>query len=92
LIGIANVKMGKRWEAQQVMDDLMERSKKVYIPPYTLAILCFALGENDQGFEWLDKAYEERDGLLCVLKIDPECDSVRSDTRFTALLKKMGLE
>ncbi|MBA7623130.1 Serine/threonine-protein kinase PknD [subsurface metagenome] len=91
-IGITYAKMGRREEALQLLDDLIKRSKEEYVSPLGVARFYFALGENDQGFEWLDKAYEERDGLLCVLKIDPECDSVRSDTRFTALLKKMGLE
>jgi len=91
-IGITYVQMGKRGEAQEVVDDLLKRSKEAYVSPYALAILCFALGENDQGFKWLDKAYEERDYWLSYLKIDPFLDSVRSDPRYKALLKKMGLE
>jgi len=91
-IGIAYVRMGNRGEAKEVLDGLMERSKEEYVSPYNIAIIYFALGENDKGFEWLDKGYEERDHWLCYLKIDPPFDSVRSDPRFIALLKKMGLE
>jgi len=91
-IGVTYALMGKKGEAQQVLDDLMERSKQEYVPSYALALLYFALEKNDQGFLWLDKAYVERDVWLRYLKIDPDFDSVRSDPRFTALLKKMGLE
>jgi hypothetical protein len=42
-------------------------------------------------FEWLDEAYKQRDRGLLWLKVDPLFDSLRSDPRFTALLKKIGL-
>jgi hypothetical protein len=51
-----------------------------------------ALGENNQGFRLLERAYEERDYLLSQIKVSPSFDSVRSDPRFKALLKKMNLE
>ena len=57
-----------------------------------MAILYFVLGEDDLGFQWLDKAYEEYDSRMRLLKIDPVFDRVRSDPRFEAILKKMGLE
>jgi len=92
LIGVTYAKMGKRDEAQQVLDDIMKRSKHEYISPYLLAVIYFSLGENDQGFEWLEKAYEERDPELIYLKIEPAFDSIRSNPRFIALLKKVGLD
>jgi tetratricopeptide (TPR) repeat protein len=91
-LGITYVRMGKRDEAQDLLEDLLVRSKKVRISPYTIAVVYFALGEKDQGFEWLEKAYEKHHGGLLYLKIDPAFDSVRSDERFKALLKKMNLE
>jgi len=68
------------------------RSKKESISLYTIATVYFALGEDDHGFEWLEKGYGKRSGWVCYLKIDPALDSVRSDPRFKALLKKMNLE
>jgi serine/threonine protein kinase/Tfp pilus assembly protein PilF len=90
--GLAYQRLGRKSAAQQVLDDLLERAKKSYVPPIALANLYFALGEADQGFQWLDKAYQEHDSTLLEIKVDPGFDSVRSDPRFTALLKKMGLE
>ena len=91
-IGITYVKMGKKKEAKKILDEMIERTQSGYVSPFHIALLKFAFGENDQGFEWLDKAYEEHDQSLFYLNIEPLFDSVRSDPRFTALLKKMGLE
>jgi tetratricopeptide (TPR) repeat protein len=91
-IGITYAKMGRREEAQQVLDDLIKRSKEEYVSPAGMARFYFALGENDQGFKWLDKAYEDLDSRLWNIKVNPAYDSVRSDPRFKAILEKMGLE
>jgi serine/threonine-protein kinase len=91
LIGTAYVRMGKIEEAQQVLDNLLERSKQVYVSPDIIAKFYFALGENDQGFKWLERAYEDRTRLT-DLRVSPAYDSVRSHPRFKALLKKMNLE
>ena len=91
-IGGVYALIGDTEEARRVLDDLLERSKHMYVSPYGLARSYFALGQNDQGFEWLDKAYEERDHWLCFLKVHPVTESVGSDPRFKAMLKKIGLD
>jgi TolB-like protein/DNA-binding winged helix-turn-helix (wHTH) protein len=49
-------------------------------------------GENDKAFAWLDKAYEEREGqAITLLKVDPSFNNLRTDPRFSALLRKIGL-
>ncbi len=50
------------------------------------------LGQKDQAFKWLEKAYEERDFWITFIKVAPYFDSLRSDPRFKILLKKMNLE
>jgi len=92
LFAIAYLKMGKKKEAQQVLDDMIERTKQEYVSPYHIALLCFTLGENDLGFEWLDRAYKERDHWLLYLNAEPMFDTVRPDPRFTKLIKKIGFE
>jgi serine/threonine protein kinase/tetratricopeptide (TPR) repeat protein len=91
-IGITYAQMGKRDKAREVLDELIKRSKQTYISPYLIGLFCFVMGENDHGFEWLDKAYEERDYWMCWLKIEPLFDSVRTDARFKTLLKKIGFD
>jgi len=57
-----------------------------------LALVHAALGENDAAFESLEKGYSRREESLLSLKVDPKVDRLRSDPRFTALLKKIGVE
>jgi tetratricopeptide (TPR) repeat protein len=91
-IGATYARMGRREEAQQVLNNLLERSKQQYVPPFVFANFYFALEENDQGFDWLEQAHKERNPGLINLRANPFYDSVRSDPRFTAMLKKMGLD
>ncbi len=91
-IGIIYAHMGKREEARQVLNNLLERSKQEYVPPMAFANLYFALEENNQGFDWLERAFKVRDPGLTWLRVNPINDSIRSDPQFTAMLKKMNLE
>jgi len=91
-IGHAYAKLGKIKEAHRFLNELREQSKHTSIRPSRVALVYFALGDNDEGFEWLEKAYEERGYGMSRLKVSPEYDSARSDPRFKALLKKMNLE
>jgi len=90
--GIVYARIGERQKAEEILGDLLRQSEDKYITPYGLAKLCFALGENDKGFKWLEKAYEELDIMLGRIKVDADLDSMRSDPRFKALLKKMNLD
>jgi len=90
-LGVLYMHMGKRVEAEKILDDLIERSKKTYVCPFTIACLYFALEQDEQGFGWLDKAYEEHGYWMPLAKIFPTLDRIRSDPRYIALLKKMGL-
>ena len=49
------------------------------------------LGEKDQAFEWLNRAYDERSGWLLELKFDPVWDNLRADPRFADLTGRVGL-
>jgi len=91
-LGYAYAASGKRDLAQKVLDILKRMSKRMYVPSYYIAAIYADLGEKDQMFNWLEKGYEERDMRLVFLKVEPIWDSVRSDPRFKALLKKVGLD
>ncbi|MBD0374994.1 MAG: tetratricopeptide repeat protein [Flavisolibacter sp.] len=57
-----------------------------------MALAYVALGEIDAAFSWLQKSYDNHEESLCSIKIDKKWDPLHSDTRFHALLKKIGLE
>ncbi len=82
---------GKAEESRRVINELIERSKNEYVSPAVLAAAYGALGERDIAFDLLDRAHSERDFRLTYLKTDPLYDPLRSDLRFQAILKKIGL-
>jgi TolB-like protein len=95
-VGVSLAKMGMRSEAEKVLADVKEEVKKERLPDYVVvAYLCFALGDQDQGFAYLDRAYEARDQGVNRMELAymnatwPE--DARHDPRFAALLRKIGL-
>jgi serine/threonine protein kinase/tetratricopeptide (TPR) repeat protein len=83
---------GQRAEAEKMLDRLQILAGERYISPVHFSWLLAGLGEMDQAFAWLDKAYEERAVDMVYLKVSPAFNPLRGDPRFIALLKKMGLE
>jgi hypothetical protein len=51
----------------------------------------FRLGENDKGFEWLERSYSRRESWLLWVTVDPDFDGIRTDPRYLDLLKRLGL-
>ncbi|MBI3950869.1 MAG: tetratricopeptide repeat protein [Acidobacteria bacterium] len=82
---------GRRDEAVRILHQLGEQSQRSYVSPYLIALVYTGLGEKDQAFDWLEKAYENRCGWLAWLRVDPKLDSLRSDSRFADLLRRVGL-
>ena len=91
-LGHCHALMGNRVKAGELLDELVEQSKQRYVPAVDIALIYIGLGEKDRAFEWLEKAYEDHDGWLAWLKVDPIFDSLRRDARFIRLLKKVGLQ
>ena len=63
-----------------------DAKRREYVPPATCAIVHGQLGEKDQAFEWLGKAYEARLPSLAFIAVDEALDPLRDDPRFTDLL------
>jgi len=79
---------GKRDEALQIIAEMKQQSN---VSPMALANIYNALGEKDQAFEWLEKAYAEGVPLLRALQTGKTWDPLRSDPRFKDLLNRMRL-
>ncbi len=88
-LGQLYAQSGKKDKARKVLDELKEHAKKQYLPPYNFAMLYEALGDKDQAMTWLEKAYGERDIALIPLR-RRGFDSLRSDSRFVDLLRRIG--
>jgi serine/threonine protein kinase/Tfp pilus assembly protein PilF len=83
---------GKIKEAREILDNLKKQEKQIYVSPFYIAIIYSALDEKNQAFEWLEKAFDEKDCPIIYIKVEFMLDPLRSDPRFKALLKKMNLE
>jgi TolB-like protein/Tfp pilus assembly protein PilF/predicted Ser/Thr protein kinase len=89
-LGRAYALAGRRADAEKVLDQLNEFSKREYVPAITRVTVYAALGEKDKAFEWLEKGYDER--FLIFIKTEPAFDPLRSDPRFADLLRRMNLQ
>jgi len=87
----ADAASGRKAEAEKILRDLNELSKQRFVSPYVIAELCAALGKQDRAFQFLQRAYDERDSFLVILKVDPRFKKVRSDRRFKELLQQINL-
>ena len=67
----------------------MVLSNQRYVSAGSFALVYAGLGEKDQAFAWLEKAYEERSSALSYLKVNPTWDALRGDPRFEALVQKV---
>jgi DNA-binding winged helix-turn-helix (wHTH) protein/tetratricopeptide (TPR) repeat protein len=90
LLAYAHALAGEGTKALQLLEELQEQSQRKYIPPHNIAVIHQGLGNREQAFRWLDKAFEDRDVRLSYLKIDPKWDCYRSEPRFRELLRKIG--
>jgi serine/threonine-protein kinase len=84
-------KAGRTKEALQTLEDLTNLAKQKYVAPYFIAGIHVGLGENDRAIEYLEKSYAEHCHWLIYLHIDPSMDSLRDDSRFQDLLRRVGL-
>ena len=89
-LGNAYARAGRVREARDCLRQLKQRSDVETVGTYGVAIIHAGLGEKDQAFEWLEKAYEVRDQGMRFLKVDQTLDPLRSDPRFQDLLRRMN--
>jgi tetratricopeptide (TPR) repeat protein len=83
---------GRRSDAQNLLAKLLTMSNPVgYLPPVLVARVYAGLGQKQDAFEWLEKAYQAHGMDLLELKYDPRFASLRSDPRFADLVRRIGL-
>ena len=88
LIGQVAALSGDRVGALHALQQLKQRA---YVSPWLVAIIYTELGEKDQAFVWLEKAYQGREHDLAYSNVWPMFDSLRSDPRFKDLMRRIGL-
>jgi len=76
---------------RKTLEYALENYEKGVSSPAFVAASYARLGEKEKAFEWLEKAYAERDSYLIYLKTNRDFDNLRSDSRFQDLLRRIGL-
>jgi len=84
------VKNGQRQKAERTLDEVLEIERTEPISRYVLARSLAALGKKEKALDALDEAFQNRDSLLAVVRIDPNFDEMRDEPKFQELLKKIG--
>ena len=82
---------GDRALARRILANLESRSRRQYVSSYSLAVAHISLGEKSAALERLQKAYDEREDQVGLLRIDPLFDTLHDDPRFQELIRRIGL-
>ena len=90
-LGRAYAEAQEKHEANKMLDELNELSKQQYVSAYEVATIYVALGNNEEAFQLLARAYAEHSFHLVDLNVSPQFKSVRSDPRFQNLVQRIGL-
>jgi eukaryotic-like serine/threonine-protein kinase len=90
-LAITYARIGKPIEARKIIDQLVHESQKRYVSPPSVAAVYVALGDKDEAFRWLERAYEEHSGILQWIAFLPEFRPLRPDPRFPDLLRRIGV-
>jgi tetratricopeptide (TPR) repeat protein len=89
-LGIIYDLQGEREKAEKILEDLIERKKRMYVSSSMIAVLAYHLGQQEKGFDFLETAFEERDGFMSYLQVFAEFAELRSDERMKPLLRRMN--
>ena len=89
-LAVTYARMGKTAEARAILRQLELNAQVGYVPPEQLAMVYANLGENEQAFQWLEKAFADNDGwLMGWIVCDPAYAPLRSDPRYAQLVRRI---
>ncbi|HJQ11178.1 MAG TPA: protein kinase [Gemmatimonadaceae bacterium] len=91
LLAQSEAARGRRAEAVRLLAKYEARARATYVRPELIAAVYVRLGDKDNAFQWLEKAYDARSPYLLALRVDRQWDPLREDPRFRQLVSKIGL-
>jgi adenylate cyclase len=89
-LAITYTRMGRQVEARTILAQLMQVREKRYVSAPVIAAVYVALGDKEEAFRWLERAFEEHSGILQWIAFLPEFRPLHSDARFPHLLRRIG--
>jgi TolB-like protein/tetratricopeptide (TPR) repeat protein len=91
-LGCVYAMSGRRRDAEQLLESLLETARQQYVAAPLIAEMCIGLGDYDRAFGWLDRGIEERSSVLVGLLVNPRYQPVRDDPRFQRIIERVGLD
>jgi len=91
-LAITYARMGRKEDSRRVLNHLLEKARTGYVEGNKIASIYVALGENDEAFRWLERAYVEHSGGLYDIAFDPDFAAIRSDPRCADLLHRINFQ
>jgi len=88
-LAITYARMGRETEARNVLAQLIQAKEKRYVSAPLIAAVFTALGDREEAFRWLERAYEEHSGVLQWIAFLPEFRALHSDARFPHILRQI---
>lgn len=91
-LAITYARMRRTDDARRILAKLETMAQQAYVPADQIAAIHVALGEKDEAFHWLERAFDEHSAPLHGIGIAPEFRALHDDPRFADLLKRLGLD
>ncbi len=91
-LGYLYAKTGRRDAALRLLEEFRREAKQTYVDPTFFAALYSGLGATEQTLEWLEKGYQDRSTAMIYLSVDPRYDWLHTDSRFTELVRRIGIK
>jgi len=89
-LAITYSRMGRQTQPRNILTQLVQAREKRYISAPLIAAVWTALGDKEEAFRWLERAYEEHSGVLQWIAFLPEFRALHSDARFPHLLRRIN--
>jgi TolB-like protein/Flp pilus assembly protein TadD len=91
-LALALGRAGRIDRARTLLSELEARARSQHVSPFAFALAHTGLGDSEKAIAALERAYQQREWYLCVLKVDPIFDPLRRDPRFQDLLRRLNLQ
>jgi tetratricopeptide (TPR) repeat protein len=91
-LGHLEAAAGNEQEARRILAELTEARSTRVVSAWGIAVLHASLGDVDEAFRWLEIAIQERSSGLILLRVHPRLDPIRKDPRYSALVRRVGLQ
>ena len=90
-LAITYTRTGRQTEARNILAQLLQAREKRYVSAPVIAAVYVALGDKEEAFRWLERAFAEHSGILQWIAFLPEFRPLHSDARFPHLLRRIGV-